>query len=305
MIKIPKEILNLFPTWEYCCPVCGTYVQSGITFCPNCKTPFNELKWRVPPRFLKSHKAMSKYAHEVLAPRLTPNQRELLFRSFTQLFADGFETGNFNAWDGTVGSPTVQSTVKHHGTYAMQTPSAGGDNNAYKNYGAGYTTVFARIYWMFTSTPTATYQALSFLAFEKNGTRFARVSFRSGSPATNLYIRLSYYAGGTEYTADWQNNALTANTWYCIELKIVRAAAGEYRVWVDGTERIAVTNQDNTAQGVDIDQVRVGGIPYPNTDNFGNYRIDCVVVADTYIGPEVEVVPVGGTVQQAKLQDII
>jgi hypothetical protein len=35
----------------------------------------------------------------------------------TQIFADGFESGDFSAWTGTSGSPTVQNTTKHHGTY--------------------------------------------------------------------------------------------------------------------------------------------------------------------------------------------
>ena len=90
-VKLPKEVLSLFPTWEYRCPCCSTYVESNISFCPNCKMPFDEKKWRVPPRFFKSHEAMSDYAHKVLAPKLSPIQRELLFKYFTELFSSGWE----------------------------------------------------------------------------------------------------------------------------------------------------------------------------------------------------------------------
>lgn len=129
-VKLPKEVLNLFPTWEYCCPNCNTYSESDKSFCPNCKAPFDEKKWRVPPRFLKSHDAMSEYAHKVLAPKLTPKQRELLFQYFTELFNDGFESGDFSAWTATsttgVGSALIVEDVNpHHVTYnAKMTASA-------------------------------------------------------------------------------------------------------------------------------------------------------------------------------------
>jgi hypothetical protein len=60
---IPKsEVLSPFPEWEYQCPNCGAYVEPEISVCPTCKTGFDEKRWRVPPRFLKSHDAMSEYA---------------------------------------------------------------------------------------------------------------------------------------------------------------------------------------------------------------------------------------------------
>jgi len=43
----------------------------------------------------------------------------------TELFSNGFEEGNFNAWSGTSGAPTVQDAIKHHGTYAEQASNAG------------------------------------------------------------------------------------------------------------------------------------------------------------------------------------
>ena len=99
-VKLPKEVLNLFPKWEYRCPCCNIYGESNAAFCPKCRTSFDEKKWRVPPRFLKNHEAMSEYAHKVLAHKLAPEQRKLLFEYFTELFSDDFESEDFSEWDG-------------------------------------------------------------------------------------------------------------------------------------------------------------------------------------------------------------
>ena len=85
-IKLPKDVLNLFPMWEYQCPNCELYIESKVDACPKCNTPFDKLRWRVPPRFHRSYKALSEYAHKVLAPKLSPEKRELLFQYFTEYF---------------------------------------------------------------------------------------------------------------------------------------------------------------------------------------------------------------------------
>ena len=118
-VKLPKDVLSLFPTWEHRCPRCSTYVEVNSSFCPKCKTAFNEKKLRVPPRFLKSYEAMSEYAHKVLAPKLTAKERELLFKYFTEMFSDGFESGDFSEWTGTSGSSAVSSVQSHSGSNSM------------------------------------------------------------------------------------------------------------------------------------------------------------------------------------------
>ena len=151
-VKLPKEVLRLFPTWEHRCPGCGTYVESNMSFCPNCKTAFDEKRWRVPPRFLKSHDAMSEYAHKVLAPKLTSEQRILLFKYFTELFSNGFESGNFSAWTSTAGSPAVVASPVHHGNYSGEFDASG--EYAQADF-TGQTEVYGRCYMRFTTQPTS------------------------------------------------------------------------------------------------------------------------------------------------------
>ena len=60
---------------------------------------------------------MSEYAHKVLAPKLSSKQREFLFKYFTELFSDGFESGDFSAWDLTQNNVSVETDNPHHGSY--------------------------------------------------------------------------------------------------------------------------------------------------------------------------------------------
>jgi hypothetical protein len=72
--------------------------------------------------------------------------------------------------------------------------------------------------------------------------------------------------------------------WYCIELKFQKGSgsANSFKMWVDGVEKVSDTN--NGVPGYDADTCTVGG--YNNGSP--TYYVDCVVVADTYIGPEEE-----------------
>ncbi|MEM2995645.1 MAG: hypothetical protein QXI91_06520, partial [Candidatus Bathyarchaeia archaeon] len=40
--------------------------------------------------------------------------------AYATIFSDGFESGDFSAWTGTVGSPTIVSSPTHHGAYAAR-----------------------------------------------------------------------------------------------------------------------------------------------------------------------------------------
>ena len=273
-VKLPKEVLKLFPTWEYRCPDCSTYVESNISFCPNCKTAFDEKRWRVPPRFLKSHKTMSKYAHKVLAPKLTPKQRESLFRYFTELFSDGFESGDFIAWTGTSGNPSVVGSPVHHGSYAAEFSAAAWSwEGAYKAF-TEQDTIFVRFYIRWASVPSGLGRVLR---FEDQTPYTVSVDVLINDST----FRIRDVVNSTNYDYSWSPDA---DTWYCIEVKaaVDTADAGELRGWLDGSEVITQTGLDLSGTA-GIDRVYVG--QYGQGGAITNY-VDCVVVADTYIGPE-------------------
>jgi len=307
-LVLPKEVFDLSPMWEYQCPTCQTYAEPPISFCSCCKTVFNEEKWRVPPRkktiqiavlkyftslvgidfntlTFKDEKAMNEYAHKVLAPKLSPEQKELLFKYFTVLFAHGFEGGNFDtdpetgyAWTGTSGTPTVQSTIKHHGTYAMYVNAT---EYAYKTFTA-QSTIYARQYVRFAQDIDT--GDVTFLRFKAGGTNIFGLQ-RRNIAGTKYWGTVRFLGGSWGYGPTSTTPTFSLNTWYCIEIKaLISPTNGEYRVWFDGVENTDLTITGNTGSSSSNVDTFWCGFSYLDTTALAYY--DCVVVADTYIGLE-------------------
>lgn len=300
-MRLPHWLLRLFPMWDYLCPKCKREVSRKVNKCPHCgeKFPFPV---RVPPRISKDQKALSDYVHKKIFPRIASWQREYLARFFTELFNDHFEN-DFTPWTGNTSGTSIVTSPVHHGSKAMQAASGSWvERYAYKNYDTGYTTIYARIYVRFESDPSA-WTSIYFLKLrDKDGSEFARVGLEVGSPPADYRRwRLQYYDGGSEYAvlSDWLTIATA--TWHCLEMKVVRATSGEYRVYFNDTEVITVTGKDNTAQGTDIDQIRVGIVHSTASSSFGNVHVECVVVADAYIGEEAA----GATYTKTWSQDVL
>ena len=194
----------------------------------------------------------------------------------TTIFSDGFESGDFSAWTGTSGTPAIVTTPVHHGSKSAEF-DAGGDV-AYKTF-TGQTILFFRTYARITALPaTATF---SFMVIRNaGGSKICELVFRHD--ADGYKIRL-YYGFPTSGSQDYIWN-YAVDTWYCFEIKFVKAAgtAGEYRVYIDGVERITLTGLDTSAT-TDASRIDIGWTSMSQTSTLNQ---DCVVVADTYIGVE-------------------
>lgn len=195
----------------------------------------------------------------------------------TQIFSDGFESGDFSAWTSTTGTPVVQSVVKHHGTYCAESDASG---DYYRKDYTEQTTVFHRVYLRFSVLP-ANNEYFQFMRMGMGATEICSVQVRRKTDGT-LILRLSrnYPASASfDYSYTW-----VVNTWYCIEVKFVRAVSGEYKVWLDGTE--VITNTGVNTTGVTGASRIVAGWNSGSVAAGDVVWIDCVVVADAYIGPE-------------------
>jgi hypothetical protein len=198
----------------------------------------------------------------------------------TTIFSDGFESGNFNAWTGTNGSPTIVASPVHHGSYSALFDA---EESVYTDY-AEQTTVYKRVYVYFPSvTFGGSYQYQIFLTIRKGNTDIAKLSLHYNS-GTNYDWYLAYYYPSLN-TASSASFTPIAEQWYCVELLFVRSATvGQYQVWVDGSSVINVAGLDTS--GISGASRILIGTPPGSTFRI-NTNIDCVVVADVYIGPEV------------------
>ena len=135
------------------------------------------------------------------------------------IFTDGFESGNFNAWTGTSGTPTVQTTTVKTGTYSMQASLSGGNEKfAYEQF-ADQTTLYAAT-WVRWSTLPADGQTLDLFKINRwDGDRITVCVYRTSS----TYRWRLIYNGGTVATYTGAVNAI--NTWYWIKVKSVSSTS--------------------------------------------------------------------------------
>ena len=180
------------------------------------------------------------------------------------VFEDGFESGDFTAWTGTNGSPTVQNTVKYYGIYAMQVTA---QNEYARAAVADSDTLYFRTLFRMESLPTGA-EYLNIMRVTSNvWNEVLMIQVRDGV----LGYVSGYPPGGGNVAVAW-----VVDTWYSIKAKFIRNnGAGEYRVYLDGVEVIADAGLDTS------------GIPAGHYCMVGNYSLvggvftvqhDCVVI---------------------------
>jgi len=292
-LKVPYWLLKHLPLFDYICPACKGEVSKNSRKCVHCGEQFG-VPIRVPPKVLKDQKALEEYVHKHIFPKVSMSQREYLTRFFTTLFSDGFESGDFSAWTGTsvpAGCTAVVDSASpvHHGTYsAKMTRGSGATGSvsiyAYKDF-AGQVTAYARAYFQLTALPASAQENSPLYLYGAllNFLSKIKITYQAVTP---VYRWTVVYRSGGENVQDnsYTTSTPQINTWYCIELKQTQGAGtGETRVYIDGVEIYTKTGLTNNDQETQVGRVwvAVGYCNYVVTNT-----LDCVVVADTYIGPE-------------------
>jgi len=210
------------------------------------------------------------------------------------LFKDGFERGDFSAWNGTyttVGdNATVASTYPYDGVYhgRFQTgPIVSGSKYAYSyvELSQAVSEVYARGYFYIVEG----------LPLNDNDDRFGLISFEVGGQLQCIFrvLRSSgvdrFNIVGLNCTGFVQKSTDTVypveGRWYCLEFYIkVHATSGEYRAWINGLEQIVITNLNTTYCGTGVSRVRFGLTYTVNAQNSIEVYCDSVVISTRYIG---------------------
>lgn len=202
-------------------------------------------------------------------------------------FANQFEEGNFSAWTGTSDPNnrlSVQSTTKHHGTYAAKITSAPSGESPYV-YKTGLTGIVnARMYVRFETLPDASGDWISIMMIHQNGNLFGTVLFVKHDGTSPKWWLKNYGFGGTSYGT----TTVSTNTWYSIEVE--RGASNQKAYIYDNSGTLIETITVAQAPYNTADALRAGAST--TSDGFGVYgfiatlEFDCVVVATSYIGVE-------------------
>lgn len=213
----------------------------------------------------------------------------------TTIFSSGWENSggtdptDGGAWTGTIvgggASLTVESLNPHHGTYNAKTSLPASSTAV---YGLVYrtisaqTTINVRQYFKYSTNPDIGYQ-FYVLRIDAIG-EVARVYVYVINDAGTIKWKLRYYAGGTYYEATSTTNAPQPNTWFAVEVRyVVSSTSGEARLYINGDEIITQTGLNTGTSAITF--VKCGAAASPLSPAINVY-FDCVVVADTYIGPE-------------------
>lgn len=209
------------------------------------------------------------------------------------IFEDGFESGDFSAWTSTYTTSgetcAVSTDTAHHGSNSGKFISngGGGTENAfvYKS-GFNHAELYVRAYVNVTQSGIADdTDQFNFIILLDTSTTvgLAQIGWRQDSGTVKWYI--GYFNGAT-FTRTYSTSATrNLNEWYCVELYwLLHASAGICRGYVNGNLILEATGLDTDNAG-NAFYVGAGLITIGNCAACTAY-IDCVVVADAYIGPE-------------------
>jgi len=269
---IPYKLLRQLPMWQ-----CSNhhFFNGEDLRCPICARP------REPPDW-------SYYVHNILLPKLKPEEQKIWLKYFTTFFTSGWENSGGSdvtddgAWTGTEGSyaPTVTSAIKYQGSYAMQcSPASEDQSDVYKSGLPSTAIMYHRSYIYFSSgLPSVDNDYFDFSGIGLTSWQdsvFGNVKKISGA----IYWGMTTYVGGTR-NQGWESSPSnpTTGVWYCTEL-VRDVTNSSSKLYVDGTLKkdLATSHFGNSNMVFD-------GISYINYAGLVAI-VDCVVVADTYIGP--------------------
>jgi hypothetical protein len=194
-------------------------------------------------------------------------------------FSDGFESGDFSAWNGTSNSPVVASISPFKGDYhAVFTNTA---NFSYVLF-EGVSEVFARGYFQLKALPAVDYEHVLLMRFYDGGAirGYVGVQRHGGVQKWVMY----YHNSGSSILIRSTMETPIVDAWYSVEMRI-RCGSGtaEYQVWINGTELTDITQTNRDSVGSTVNRVDFG-IPFEDYAGSVTVWADNCVLATEYIG---------------------
>jgi flagellar hook assembly protein FlgD len=204
-------------------------------------------------------------------------------------FADGFESGNFVNWTGTVVTPgetaSVSNALAHHGVYGgrFMSNGTGGTERAYcyktvKASGEVYAQGYFRV-----STSGIVEEADRFYFIILAGSdNVAYAGWRKVDGVVRWCLAIK---NGSNTVFAYSGSSPALNQWYCVELHWKKDAVnGLGDLWVNGVRTCSLSSK-NTASYGDVTTTRFG-LPTLYYCGPTTVYLDCVKVSTAYIDPE-------------------
>ena len=188
------------------------------------------------------------------------------------IFGDQFESGTFDAWTSSFGSPSVVSTFFHSGIYSMQFNHLSGERKTI----TGQNLVYMRAYFYCSSLSGTGVQSIMSLggvgaAVQTN----AEITYSSGS----YYFSMKDYTGASQVSS----TVVSTNTWYCIEVAFSKSASGFSKMWVNGS--LLESTAGNSSSITQVVYCNVGNYGVDTGLAITGY-IDDVVISTSQVGIE-------------------
>ncbi|MCL4561972.1 MAG: multicopper oxidase domain-containing protein [Chloroflexi bacterium] len=203
------------------------------------------------------------------------------------IFADGFESGNFSAWSttgGTTANLSVISGGAQAGSYLMRAQVSGGasgyvqDNTPFVD-GSYHARFYFNPNGYSTGNGNNPGVVTIFNGLNSTGTAIFQIQYRR-SNNTGYQVRLSVTRAGGTTNTNWYT--ITNNAWNAIEIAWQSGGAAQASLYTGGTLRQTLTNLNTTAYT--LDTVRLG--PQGTLPGTGAVLFDSFVsTRRTVVGP--------------------
>ncbi|MCW4006012.1 MAG: collagen-like protein [Candidatus Bathyarchaeota archaeon] len=202
---------------------------------------------------------------------------------------EGFETNDFSAWDGVPACSPVEAVINvvatsnHHGSYSLHAsvPDLSAFTQArIKKDIPDSSELYARIYVKVNSHDLKNNNDRGYFIGFVGVTDFVAWAGWKNVAGTLKWQLMARDV--TNHPSDYSEASPVVGLWYCVELYWKKGNPGHAQLYVNGVKVAEINTGDMTAFG-DVNSVYVG---LPEAYRGIDVNIDCVAVADSYIGPE-------------------
>ena len=172
-----------------------------------------------------------------VAPTITPTPTSTPVSS--SIFNDGFESGNFSAWNGgSSGGVSVSSGAALVGIYGMKATINGNSPGAVTyNTASNETSYNARFYFNPNGTTTGSSQHDIFVGSNSSGVVLFRVQYRKSSGVYQIRGQVTTKSGSTSNT-NWYT---ITNASHAVEISWKTASSASFGLYLDGSLQQSLT----------------------------------------------------------------